>query len=62
MKKFLWVLLRISVKVFELFIASYFLYPILTFKQVVGCWLLFRFVVFDLKSLMGEVLHDSRSN
>lgn len=62
MKKFLWVLLQISAKVFVLLLASYFLDPILSFKQVVGCWLLFRFVVFDLKSLLGEVLHDSRSN
>lgn len=62
MKKFLWVLLQISAKVFVLLLASYFIYPILTFKQIVGCWLLFRFAVYDLKSLLKEVLYDSGSN
>lgn len=63
MRVFLNVVFQMTLKVLLLYMASWFLYPILTFKQIVGIWFLFRFVaVCDTEVMLREVLHDSRSN
>lgn len=62
MRVFLSVVFQMTLKVLLLYMASWFLYPILTFKQIVGIWFLFRFAVWDTKGMLREVLHDSRSN
>lgn len=62
MRVFISIVFQMTLKVLLLYMASWFLYPILTFNQIVGVWLLFRFVVWDTKVMLREVLHDSRSN